>query len=321
MSEAAGYRYPFSPYPSGWYQVGWSDELPVGSVQPLQVFGRDLVLFRTESGAATVLDAHCPHLGAHVGEGGTVVGETIRCPFHHWRFASTGECVEAPYESKGRVPKASLGCWRVHEVSGLVLVHTPLSAGQEPTWHMPEMAEFNDPEWRGYEKRTYRVRMHVQELAENVPDRAHFLYVHGTGVIPDIEYATEGHVYRQSTKLNLGDGMSMTFRQTILGLGLIWLRNEDMEPANVFLSAPTPVDQERVDIRVSYLFHESRTPSDAARGFLEMMDGQFEQDTRIWEHKVYRERPRLIEGDGPLPDLRRWARQFYEPRAIHSRNA
>lgn len=311
MSEGPKYRYPFSPYPAGWYQVGWSDELPVGAVQPIEVFGRDLVLFRTESGVATVLDAHCPHLGAHVGQGGTVVGETIRCPFHHWQFAATGECVHAPYEPKGRVPKASLGCWRVHEVSGLLLVHTPLAPGEEPEWHMPEMPEFEDPGWRGYDKRTYRIRMHVQELAENVPDRAHFLYVHETGVIPNVEHTTDGHVYRQSTTLELGDGMSMAFHQTILGLGLIWLRNGDMDPANVFLSAPTPIDDERVDIRVSYLFHESGEPSDAARGFLDMMDGQFEQDTRIWEHKVYRERPRLIEGDGPLPDLRRWAQQFY----------
>ena len=31
----------------------------------------------------------------------------------------------------------------------------------------------------------------------------------------------------------------------------------------------------------------------------------------IWENKVYRERPALVEDDGPLPELRRWARQFY----------
>ena len=41
------------------------------------------------------------------------------------------------------------------------------------------------------------------------------------------------------------------------------------------------------------------------------MDGQFEADTRIWENKVYAEKPHLIDGDGPIAELRRWATQFY----------
>ena len=45
-----------------------------------------------------------------------------------------------------------------------------------------------------------------------------------------------------------------------------------------------------------------------------MIEGVFAQteaDVPIWENKVYRERPPLVEDDGPLPLLRRWARQFY----------
>ena len=36
---------------------------------PLHYFGRDLVLFRTERASPAVLDAHCPHLGAHLAVG------------------------------------------------------------------------------------------------------------------------------------------------------------------------------------------------------------------------------------------------------------
>ena len=308
-APARRYRYPFSPYPAGWYQVAWSDELSAGEVQPLRALGRDLVLFRTEAGEAVVLDAHCPHLGAHLGEGGEVVGESIRCPFHHWRFGTDGRCAEAPYERRGRVPETGVRRWPVHETSGLILLGQG-EAGEAPDWRMPEIAEFSDPDWRGYEKRTYRVRMHVQELAENVPDRAHFLYVHGTGVMPDVRCETEGPLYRQTTALHFDGAPEIAFHQSCYGLGLIWLRNEDTPPANTFLTAPTPVDEETVDIRVSYLFREAaETPE--ARAYLEMMDGQFAQDTRIWEHKVYRERPKLIDGDGPFSELRRWAEQFY----------
>jgi phenylpropionate dioxygenase-like ring-hydroxylating dioxygenase large terminal subunit len=65
--------------PFGWYFVAYSDELDVGDVKSLHYFGRDLVLFRNESGQAGVLDAYCPHMGAHLGEGGVVDGDSLRC--------------------------------------------------------------------------------------------------------------------------------------------------------------------------------------------------------------------------------------------------
>src|SRR5690349_11235672 len=89
-------RYYTAPIPTGWFQIAYSDELPPGAVVPLRYFGKDLVLFRTETGKLTLLDAHCPHLGAHLGHGGKVRGEVIECPFHAWQFGATGECVAVP---------------------------------------------------------------------------------------------------------------------------------------------------------------------------------------------------------------------------------
>src|SRR5262249_44680373 len=64
-------RFPFPRYPDGWFQVAYADELAPGDVVPLRYFGRDLVLYRTQDGAPHVLDAHCPHMGAHLGYGGS----------------------------------------------------------------------------------------------------------------------------------------------------------------------------------------------------------------------------------------------------------
>ena len=56
MTAAAGtYRYPFPPFPDGWFQVGYSEELAPGAVVPLKYFGRDLVMYRGEGGAGTVV--------------------------------------------------------------------------------------------------------------------------------------------------------------------------------------------------------------------------------------------------------------------------
>ena len=63
-SSVWGTRYPFHPYPTGWFMVGFSEDVAPKGVKPLRYFARDLVLFRTEDGKAVVADAHCPHLGA-----------------------------------------------------------------------------------------------------------------------------------------------------------------------------------------------------------------------------------------------------------------
>ena len=66
-------RFPYyTSFPFSWYRAALSRDLPVGGVKPLRYLGRDLVLWRGEDGAPHVMDAYCPHLGAHLGYGGRV---------------------------------------------------------------------------------------------------------------------------------------------------------------------------------------------------------------------------------------------------------
>jgi phenylpropionate dioxygenase-like ring-hydroxylating dioxygenase large terminal subunit len=81
-----GKKIALPPYPNGWYCVGLSKDLVSGQVKSVQFIGEELVLFRTASGKVHAMDAYCPHLGGHFGHGGTVEGETIRCPFHGFCF-------------------------------------------------------------------------------------------------------------------------------------------------------------------------------------------------------------------------------------------
>ena len=81
----------------------------------LRYFGQELVLFRTRSGQAHVLDAYCPHLGAHLGDGGRVVGETLRCPFHGWQYdGSRARASRIPYCER-IPPQARVRAWDVQE--------------------------------------------------------------------------------------------------------------------------------------------------------------------------------------------------------------
>ena len=92
-------RSPF-PVPFGWFQVAWATDIAVGETKPLKYFGRDLVLWRDEQSVVHVQDAFCPHLGAHLGHGGKVVGCEIACPFHGWRFDDAGNNTLIPYSNR-----------------------------------------------------------------------------------------------------------------------------------------------------------------------------------------------------------------------------
>ena len=319
-----GYRYPFHPYPTGWYLIAQSAEVGVGDVLPVQYFGRDLVLFRTEAGQAVMLDAHCPHMGAHLGYGGRVEGEGIRCPFHSWRFDTGGRCDDVPYSNLAAPPRVGTACWPVHETSGLILAHYS-QHGRPPAWWMPDRPEWGTPGWLGYEVTGWRIRMHTQELAENIPDTAHFLYVHSLPVQPAAEVEVERHVYRQRTVTRVGDAET-AFTQEAFGLGLVWLHVPGRRPGAegpgagatpdvTFLTATTPIDGESVELRLLFLVNEgpgATQLSPLGRALIAATSDNTARDVPIWEHKVYRERPPLVPGDGPINVIRRWARQFYE---------
>jgi nitrite reductase/ring-hydroxylating ferredoxin subunit len=310
---ADGYRYPFPPFPDGWFLLTTSADLRPGDVLPLRYFGRDLVLFRNESGNAVVLDAHCPHMGAHLGYGGVVEGEGIRCPFHHWHFDGNGRCDDVPYGPEHNVPDAGIACWPVHETSGLVLVHHS-NTGAAPTWQMPEKPQWGAEGWVGYETTGWTVHMHTQELAENVPDTSHFVFVHNVPSLPTAQVETNGHVYRQRMESHSAEGV-LTFgtTQEAFGLGLVWL-DVDGDTPMTFLTSTTPIDDETVELRLLFLVHEGAGATELSptgRAMVASVTENTGRDVPIWEHKVYRERAPLVQGDGPIGVLRKWARQFY----------
>jgi NADPH-dependent 2,4-dienoyl-CoA reductase/sulfur reductase-like enzyme/nitrite reductase/ring-hydroxylating ferredoxin subunit len=77
--------------------------------------GEDEVLLVRCADTVFALDAHCTHYHGPLVDG-LVVGETVRCPWHHARFdLATGEAIGAPAFSP-------LGCWNVEQRDGKVFV-------------------------------------------------------------------------------------------------------------------------------------------------------------------------------------------------------
>jgi 3-ketosteroid 9alpha-monooxygenase subunit A len=308
-------RFPYPPYPNGWFRAVYSEELAPGAVKPLAYFGRGLVAFRAEGGAAHVLDAHCPHLGAHLGYGGRVEGEGLRCPFHGWKWAGDGSCLEVPY-AKRVPPAAAIRAWPVVERNGIVWVWHDAQQ-KPPRFEVPLLAEVGSSDWTPLEIRRWTVKSRWLDMNENSVDQAHFQFVHGTRSMPRTEAEIDGHVLRcrsrmkQATPRGEVEGSLDT---DDYGPGLQTVRLGGIVPT-LMVNTAVPVDGETTDVSFAYTVC-TRGDAEAARGvgraIIRDLEKQMSQDIPIWEHKAYWERPALCDGDGPIALYRRWMRQFFD---------
>jgi 3-ketosteroid 9alpha-monooxygenase subunit A len=303
-------------YPSGWFVVAFSSEIPLMGVRSLRYFGERLVAFRGEDGAVHVLDAYCAHMGADLAAGGKVIGTCIECPFHAWRYAGSGECVHIPYAKK-IPPKGRQRAWTTREVNGLVLVHHD-ATGAAPTFEIPVIEEYGSEAWLTWATNFYHIKTHPREIVENLADRAHFPRVHTTD-IDDFSFEVAGHTATQRVagRAHLPGGGVDQFRSTTTyhGPGYLLMRM-DGALQNYMLVAHTPVDHGALDLRMGVMLKivgdRKKTEGFVAR-YMDNLKAGFEDDIKVWENKLYREHPVLCDGDGPIMQLRRWYRQFYRP--------
>ncbi len=132
-----------------WYVGALSQELavPVGR----RLLGERVALFRTGSGRAAALADRCAHRAAPL-SAGVVVDETLRCPYHGYRFGADGGCVAIPGQE-----------------------HVPAAADEAL---IPDFSSNCKPGWAG-------VSMHMRAaagyelLVENLLDLSHVAFVHG----------------------------------------------------------------------------------------------------------------------------------------------
>lgn len=78
-------------------------------LKAVRVLGQDMIVFRDAQGQWGMLDRDCPHRGADLAYG-RHEGDGVRCPFHGWKFDTTGRCLETPAE-----PTGSKLCERVRQ--------------------------------------------------------------------------------------------------------------------------------------------------------------------------------------------------------------
>ncbi len=82
------------------FDAALAPEMAQRPIKPVRLLGQDLLLFRDEQGRFGLLDRDCPHRGADLSFA-RYEGDGLRCPFHGWKFAADGQCLETPAEGAG----------------------------------------------------------------------------------------------------------------------------------------------------------------------------------------------------------------------------
>lgn len=170
---------------NAWYVGAISGEVtraPLGRL----ICGEPVVLYRTEGGAAVALEDRCPHRRAPLHKG-TVVGETLQCGYHGFRFDGGGRCVAIPGSEVRPPATARVRSYPAVERHNYVWVWTGDPRRADAAL-IPDLHSNADPAWASaYE------RMHVAAdyglFVDNLLDLSHVAFVHRNTIGSDDSHA------------------------------------------------------------------------------------------------------------------------------------
>ena len=321
--------FPTSRYPTGWFQVAWSDEIAPGEVRSLHYFGQDFVIWRGQDGQLRALDAYCLHIGGHLGVNSRVDGDEIVCPWHGWQWDGDGRNTLIPYDTQRCKQNIRITPWTVLEYYGTVLVWHD-RAGRPPLWQPYGYKELDSGEFYDMgpdARQVWRVKAHVQNPGENAADFAHIKYVHGAGEPPEYQdYRFEGHIWSARLSAHYGKGKQSTwltpdgavevgveFANFGIGMGHSrWFA--PFTPALMLMNS-TPVDDTYIDMHFSMTTIKEEghdRPAGPARKMIDHQRRTVEQDFYTWENMKILDKPNFTPMETKLwGSYRRWASWFY----------
>ncbi|MFP6770837.1 MAG: aromatic ring-hydroxylating dioxygenase subunit alpha [Alphaproteobacteria bacterium] len=119
-----------------WTPAALTQEINDGNgIVPVELLGEQLLLFRSRGenngGDLGLIDRHCPHRGVDLCHA-RLEADGLRCPFHGWKFATDGRCLEQPGEPEGSRAhqKIRTTSYPVVEKNGIVFAY--LGEGDPP---------------------------------------------------------------------------------------------------------------------------------------------------------------------------------------------
>lgn len=346
------YMRPPPQYAHDWFSPLRSSEVVAGKITNFNFMGHELIAFRDAAGQAVVLDAQCPHFGAHRGVGGRMVDGCVRCPFHGLHFDGKGQCVKGDFVADPRhLRHVKSAPWTVREAAASIFI-----------WHGPDRERparplrFAEPGF--FDGWSAPVTNAGRRLAptnlffptENIIDIQHFYAVHYWAVhgverepaeAEDGSFKavmrmtwTAGAQSKYALVRRLGKVYNSTFHFDIailgpgmaLALSRLGPEQGNLELMNIILI--TPVNPTDCQIRVVSSVRRTLTNPIGklarrlvgvgieellARVFLAIATKDFDGDEMIWTRRQFLSNPKPVPDDGPIIAYRQWCERFWPP--------
>ncbi|MBY0518086.1 MAG: aromatic ring-hydroxylating dioxygenase subunit alpha [Bacteriovoracaceae bacterium] len=159
-----------------WYIACLSEELKNNQVVQRVVYEKPLAIFRTQSGAVSIVADRCLHRLALLSEG-EVRGERLVCMYHGWEYDLDGEVKRIPAENpeQKNAPHCQKKIYSCEQDGAIwVWMGEGKPSTETPPWRFPFA---QDEKWEHYFMIT-DFPNEVTNLAENFMDVPHTVYVH-----------------------------------------------------------------------------------------------------------------------------------------------
>ncbi len=159
---------------NAWYVAAWDHEV-TRTLQPIQILGDRIVLYRTDAGAPVALEDACPHRKLPLSMG-RINGDEIECGYHGLVFNSAGQCTRIPGATK--IPRA-LCVRRYPSVSRYGLVWIWMGdAAHADAHHIFSVDHWSDAAWDKNTGGTMTVDCNYRYVTDNLLDPTHVSFVH-----------------------------------------------------------------------------------------------------------------------------------------------
>lgn len=182
-----------------WLPALMASELPEPDCPPVrvQLLSERLIAFRDSSGKLGLMDEFCAHRGVSLWFGRNEEGG-LRCPYHGWKYDTTGQCIEVPSEpvSSGFCQKIKLKSYPCVEFGGVIWTY------MGPEEEKPELPAF---EWaqvaanQRYLSKRWQQSNYLQGMEGGI-DSSHVSFLHSGDLNRDpLHRGTDGAKYARNT--------------------------------------------------------------------------------------------------------------------------
>lgn len=314
-------------FPRGWFVVAESSEV---INQPIAVtfFAHDYVLYRGESGQVAMLDAYCRHMRTHLAKstsahitktGANIEGDSIRCPYHGWKYGADGSLEEIPYEKDFSLSKLSIGAYPVREVMGCIMMwHDP--EGQPPDFEPPYLPAWDLPEAIPWQlDHLGEIGVHQVEILDNMADVHHLGPTHGSPCeYLENEFRGPQVIQRQGGFIDFYKAHLQTVTW-YTGPGILLSKQAYRGVVRYEFIANTPIRDGLTKAWhgvLSLASSETPTHEEVRQARVEQANGlaTFAADFEIWKNKQPAIQVIQTPHDGRFRAVRKWTEQFYRPR-------